>query len=144
MFKKIEKPAACETRSVIHFLNARNMKLADIHHQLCEVYGENAMGDSIVRRWVRYFNEGGENTHDDPQSGQPSVINEDLVHAVEEKIQENRRFTTSSLSLHFPQISWSLPHEIVYDKLQFRKVCSHWVPKMLTDEHKMKQATWYA
>jgi hypothetical protein len=35
-FKKIEKPTACEMWSVIHFLTARNMKLADIHH-LCEV-----------------------------------------------------------------------------------------------------------
>jgi hypothetical protein len=50
MFKKIEKPATCEMWSVIHFLDARNMKLADIHHQLCEVYGEHAMSDSIVWR----------------------------------------------------------------------------------------------
>jgi len=30
-----------------------------------------------------------------------SVLNEDLVRAVEEKIRENRRFTITSLSLHF-------------------------------------------
>jgi hypothetical protein len=53
MFKNIEKPVACEIRSVIRFLNARNMKPADIHRQLCEVYGEHAMSDSMVRshRW---------------------------------------------------------------------------------------------
>ena len=62
--------------------------------------------------------------HDDPPSGQPSVVNEDLVRAVEEKIRENRRFTITSLSLHFPQISWSLLHEIVSDELKFRK-CVH-------------------
>jgi hypothetical protein len=72
------------------------------------------------------------------------VVNEELVRAVEEKIKENIGFTISSLSLHFPQISQSLFHEIVSDKLCFRKLCSHWVPKMLTDEHKMKQATWHA
>jgi hypothetical protein len=49
MFKKLEKPAACEMLSVICFLNARNMKLADIHHQLYEMYGEHAMSDSVVR-----------------------------------------------------------------------------------------------
>jgi hypothetical protein len=49
MFKKIEKPAACEMRFVICFLNARNMKPADIR-QLCEVYGEHAMNDSMVKR----------------------------------------------------------------------------------------------
>jgi hypothetical protein len=50
MFNEIEKPAACEMRSVIHFLNARNMKPADIHRQLRVVYGEHAMSDSMVRR----------------------------------------------------------------------------------------------
>jgi transposase len=60
------------------------------------------MSDSLVRRGVRHFNEGRENVHDDPRSNRPSVVNEDLVHAVEEKIQENRWFTISSLSLHFP------------------------------------------
>jgi hypothetical protein len=57
MFKKIEKPAACEMWSVISFLNARKIKPHDIHSQLCEVYGEHAMSDSMVRRWVRHFNE---------------------------------------------------------------------------------------
>jgi hypothetical protein len=61
--------------------------------------------------------EGRENIHD-PWSGRPPMVNEDLVRAVEEKIQENRRFTISSLSLHFPQISPSLLHEIVSDKLR--------------------------
>jgi hypothetical protein len=46
------------------------------------------------------------------------VINGDLVRAVEEEIQENRRITISPLSLNFPQISPSLLHEIVSDKLR--------------------------
>jgi hypothetical protein len=38
-------------RSVIRFLNARNMKPADIR-QLCDMYGEHAMSDSIIGdRW---------------------------------------------------------------------------------------------
>ena len=77
--------------------------------------------------------------HDDPQSGRPSVINEDLVRAFEGKIKENRRFTITSLSLHFPQISRSLLHEILSDKLKFRKLCARWVSKMLTEEHRLKR-----
>ena len=55
MFKKIENPVACEMRSVIRFLNAKNMKQAEIR-QLCEVYGEHAMSSSVVWRWERMFN----------------------------------------------------------------------------------------
>jgi transposase len=84
MFKTIEQPAACEMRFVIHFLNAA------IHRQLCEVYGDNSMSDSMVRRWVRNFNEGRENVHDEHRSGRPSMVNDDLVCAVEENVRENR------------------------------------------------------
>jgi hypothetical protein len=47
MFKMIEHPADCKIRSVIRFLNAGNIKLADTHHQICEVYGENAMSEEM-------------------------------------------------------------------------------------------------
>jgi len=77
MFKKIENPASCEMLSIIRLLNAKNVTPAEIRHQLCDVYGEHAMSSSRVRRWVRLFNEGRENVHDDPQSGRPSVVNED-------------------------------------------------------------------
>jgi len=90
MFKKTENPAACEMRSVIRLLNAKNMTPAEIHRQLSDVYGEHAMNSSMVRRRVQLFNEGRENVHDDPRSGRQSVVNEDLVRAVEEKIRENR------------------------------------------------------
>ena len=113
MFKKIENPAACEIQPVIRFLNAKNMTPAEIHHQICDVYGEHAVSSSMVRKWVRLFNEGRENVHDDPRSGRPSVVNEDLVRAAEEKIRENRRYTITPLSQHFPQISRSLLHKIV-------------------------------
>jgi len=100
-------------RSEIRFLNTKNMTPAEIHRQLCDVYGEHVMSSSVVRRWVRLFNEGRENVHDDPRSGRPSVMNEDLVRAVEDKIRENRHFTITPLSLHFPHTSRSLLHKIV-------------------------------
>jgi hypothetical protein len=40
------------------------VKLADIR-QICEVYGENAMSDGMVKKWVRVFNEGRDYVHDE-------------------------------------------------------------------------------
>ena len=48
MFKKIENPPAREMLSVICFLNAKNMKPAEIS-QLFDVYGERAMSNSVVQ-----------------------------------------------------------------------------------------------
>ena len=58
MFKKIENPTTCEMRSVIRFLNVKNMKPGESNRQLCDVYREHAMCSSVVQRWVRLFNEG--------------------------------------------------------------------------------------
>jgi len=65
---------------------------------------DNAMSDGIVRKWVRMFNEGWENVHDEARSGCPSLVNDDLVRKVNERVRDDRRFTISDLSLHFPQI----------------------------------------
>ena len=65
MFKTIEGAADCEIRSVIRFLNARNVLPSEIHRQICQVYGDNAMFDCMVMKWVRMFTQGRENLQDE-------------------------------------------------------------------------------
>ncbi|XP_035234096.1 uncharacterized protein LOC118205926 [Stegodyphus dumicola] len=77
--------------------------------------------------------------HYEERNGRPSLVTEELVHAIVDKIHENRRFTVSALAMEFPQISRSLMHEIVTEKLKFRKLCSRWVQKFLTEKHKTKR-----
>ena len=108
MFKIIEGAADSEIRSVISFLSARNVLPSEIHHQICQVYGNNAKSDGMVRNWVRMFSEGQENVHDEARIGRPSLVNDDLVRKVNEIVRDDRLFTISDLSLHFPQISRTL------------------------------------
>jgi len=58
MFKATEGAANCEIRFVIRFLKARNVPPSEIHYQTFQVYGDNAMSDGMVIKWVRMFNEG--------------------------------------------------------------------------------------
>jgi len=102
IFKTIEGATDCEIRSLIRFLNARNMLPSEIHHQIRELYGDNAMSVGMFRKWVRMFNEGRENLHDEVRSGRPSLVNDDLVPKVNERKRDDRRFTISYLSLNFP------------------------------------------
>jgi len=75
-FKTIQGAADCEIRSLIRFFNARKALPSEIHHQIRQVYGDNAMSVGMVRKWVRMFNEGWENVHDEVQSGSPSLVND--------------------------------------------------------------------
>jgi len=86
---------------------------SEIHHQICQVYGDNAMSDGMVRKCVRMFNEGRENVRDEARSGRPSLVNNDLLGKVTERVHDDRRFTISGLSLHFPQISRTLLYDTV-------------------------------
>ncbi|GBM40090.1 hypothetical protein AVEN_246001-1 [Araneus ventricosus] len=62
-----------------------------------------------------------------------------MVASVEAKILEYRRFTISTLSNDFPEVSRSVLYEIVSEKLNFTNLCSHWVPKLLTEDHKNRR-----
>ena len=86
---------------------------SEIHHQISQVYGDIAMSDGMVRKWVRMFNEGRENVHDEARSGRPSLVNDDLVRKINERVRDDRRFTISALSVQFPQISKNLLHDII-------------------------------
>ncbi|GBN41070.1 hypothetical protein AVEN_169123-1 [Araneus ventricosus] len=90
MFKTIDRPASCEIRAVINFLNAKNVRP-------CETYGENAMSEGMVSKLVRMFNEGRKNVHDEERSCRPLLITEELVRCINEKVRSSRRFTISDL-----------------------------------------------
>ena len=94
---------------------------SEIHHQICQAYGDNAISDGMGRKWVRMFKEGRESVHDEARSGSPSLVNDNLVCKVKERVRDDRRFTISYLSLHFPQILRTQLHDIVSSHLGYRR-----------------------
>jgi hypothetical protein len=114
---------------VVRFLTAKTFKAAEILRQLCEVYGEIVMSAGGVRQWCRMFKNGRTNVHDE-RAVRPTVVTQELVQMIDEKVRENRRFTISELSHQFPQISRALLHKVITKDLGYRKFCARWVPKV--------------
>ncbi|GFX55028.1 mariner Mos1 transposase [Trichonephila clavipes] len=116
------------------------MSAADIHRQIAEFYGTEAMSDNKVRKWVRKFKDGRTNIHDEERSGRPSVITDGLMQVVETKNRKNSTFTITTHSLEFPDISRSVVYKIVTKDLNFKEIAfSLGVPRLLTVEHKEKR-----
>jgi hypothetical protein len=46
----INNPASCDICAVIHFLHAKRTSAAEIHRELCAVYGQNVIGKRPVRQ----------------------------------------------------------------------------------------------
>ena len=51
--------------------------------------------------------------HDETRSGRLSLVNDDLVRRVNERVRDDRLFTISDLPLQFPQISRTVLYDIV-------------------------------
>lgn len=67
------------------------------------------------------------------------LVSDDLLNKVNEKVPENHGFTMSELFEHSSEVSRSLLHERVSEKLGYYKFCACWVPKMLMYYHKSKR-----
>jgi hypothetical protein len=64
-YPAIDNPASCEISVVIRFVHAKNMCGAELHRELCAVYGQNATSEGTVRQWRRMFKDGRRNVHDE-------------------------------------------------------------------------------
>jgi hypothetical protein len=80
------------------------MSVAEIHRELCAIYGPNVMSGGTVSQWCKMF------------KVEPSVASHDLVQSVDQIICETRRFTISELSCQFLLIS----SIVLYDMIAVR------------------------
>ncbi|GFN74815.1 hypothetical protein PoB_000132100 [Plakobranchus ocellatus] len=76
---------------------------------------------------------------DEPKSGRPKTsTNEENTTRADELIRCDRRMKICEIALKL-KIPKSTIHEIVHDTLGYRKLSARWVPKMLTEDHKLQR-----
>jgi hypothetical protein len=97
------------------------------------------MNRQNVAKWCRKFSEGRTDVHDKQRSSSPSLISDVLLQELEGEIRANRQVMIRELHHVIPEVSKITIHEAVTEKLGYRKLCTHWVPKMLMDAHKTKR-----
>ncbi|GFN99585.1 histone-lysine N-methyltransferase SETMAR [Plakobranchus ocellatus] len=97
------------------------------------------MSRSRVYQRCTWFGEGRTSLGDEPKSGRPKTsTNEENKTSVDEHIRCDRRMKIREIALKL-EIPKSTVHEIVHDTLRYRKVSARWVPKMLTEDHKLQR-----
>ncbi|GBN47585.1 hypothetical protein AVEN_216232-1 [Araneus ventricosus] len=85
MPQPIKNPTDCEIRSVIRFLNAKDVKAAEIRRQISEVYGENITSKGMIRKWVTSFKYGRTNVHDENNG----CSGEEIISLVQNRPQDD-------------------------------------------------------
>jgi plasmid stabilization system protein ParE len=94
-----------------------------------------AWGTSSVRRWVKRFKDGNTNIADQPRCGRPrTAATERHKQKVDELIRQDQRITFREIAAKLGVGHYAVQE--IMDILGYRKVCSLWVHRLLTEEHK--------
>jgi hypothetical protein len=94
-----------------------------IYERLRGVYGDACMGAGSVRRWVKYYKNGNTDIADQPLCGQQrTAATESNRQEVDELIRQDGRVTVRETA-----------GQIAVEVLGYRKFCSRWIPRFITD-----------
>jgi hypothetical protein len=73
MCPAIDNPASYQICAVIRFPHSKIMSAAEIHGELCTVYGQNVMSEGTVRQRCRMFKDGRTDVQDEERSGRRAI-----------------------------------------------------------------------
>ena len=132
MFVNTSKTSNTEYRAVIEFFAWKRLRAAEITERLADVYGDSAPSYRTVAKWVVEFNDSTLAFMDAPRSDRPlTAVTDESIQAVEEIMMHELQISVRCVANQLG-ISKTPLYEITSDYLTMKKVCTDWVPKLLT------------
>ena len=126
------KMSNIEHRAVIKFFTGKGWILTEISKELDNVYKDSAPSYRTVAKWVAEFKDPERGFEDAPRMGRPSTITADEnIEAVERIVMRDRQISIRRLAEELA-IPKTIIHEIMNNQLGMKKVCTRWIPKLLT------------
>jgi len=126
---------------VIKYLNLKGLSRNEIADDIKVVMGDDAPSYATICQWIAKFKRGRESTEDAHRSGRPAeACMEENVQRVNDMLMTDRHLTVRYVAERL-KLSYGTTHHIVPDILGYNKVCTRWVPRMLTPENKQARLT---
>ena len=114
--------------------NGRNA--TQIHEELVNVEGEQALSISTIRRRIAMFKGGEEEIKDKARSGRPrEAVTSEKIARVEDLVSNDPHISTIQLANEVG-ISRERISYILHNELSLHKLCAKWVPHRLSEDHK--------
>ena len=136
---KMEIDQQLEQQMNIKFLVKLGKNGPEIHKMLQQVYGEDALKERTVFKWVQRFREGREDPKDNTRSGHPSTSSDnENINCVLSLMLTDHRLTVRMVAEELG-LGKSSVHTILIEHLEMKKVCAKIVLKLLTPEQKLRQ-----
>jgi len=119
-------------RHILLFFFRKELKAAEAEREICNVYGDNAVSESVCRKWFARFRSGNFNLEDAPRSGRPSEISDDEIKAL---IENDRHLTAEEIA---KGINISATQVRAHLKaMGYVKKVDIWVPHELSEKNLM-------
>jgi len=119
---------------------ADGMSGVKIHDKLVVLFGDNALSLRTVQQWSSDVKDGRTEMGDMPRSGRPrSSRSHDNVNLMQSLLDEDNTITTRTLCDKLG-ISMHVVMDILHADLGLSKLSCRWVPRLLSDAHKIKRA----
>ena len=121
-----------EHRAVIKFFTRKGLNATEIYKELDDVYKDSAPSYRTVAKWVAEFKDPERDFEDAPRSGRPSTTTiDENIQAIERIVMRDRQISVRRVANELG-VSKSRVHDIMNNHLGMSKVCTRWVPKLLT------------
>ena len=123
-----------EQSCMTEFLHVEKIAPIDIYQYLLNIYGYQRVDVSTVRWWVVHFSSGNSNMNEKPHSRKPyRAVTPQTEGHLNQLIHANWWITRElcmELNIGFSAL------EMMVTKLGYYRVCTIWVPQMLTQKQK--------
>ena len=121
-----EVPSSVQQRIIIKFLNAENVTPTEIYERLLAQFGEECLSRARVFSWCKEFRDGRDRVENEPHFRRASTS---LTPENKRRV-ESRRVSVREISEEL-EISVGSVEETIHKELNFNKVRSRWVPRLL-------------
>ena len=120
-------------RFYIKVRTALNISAGAIYDELYSVYGDQAPSYATVKRWAKWFCEGGEEIEDEARPGRPiTETTSENIEQVRLLIDDDPHITIEEVQEQ-TDLSHGTVQRIISDHLNLRKATTRYIPKDLTD-----------
>jgi transposase len=99
--------------------------------------GDSSPSFSTIKKWVSEFKRGRTSLEADPREGRPkSATTLEIIEQVHDMLLDDRQMKVLEIS-KTTGISKERVGYILHEKLDMKKLCARWVPRLLTADQKL-------
>lgn len=126
-------------RGTVQFFHLKGLKPTDIKKELDSVLHDSSPSLKTVCKWVNEFRWGNTSVEINRGGGsEKTVRTEENIEKVRKLMNKDRRFKLREIAEE-TGLSYYSVFTIVHQDLLMKKVCARWVPRLLTEDNKLKR-----